>query len=409
MNDTKKRNLNISLEYDVEALRMNAPASLTDGSAAISGITGEKPGHYNITVTLSDDDENVYYRGTSYIDIDGSDYGTGSNSSLNSTASAIYDPETRIVTVAGTVTNLAPNASATLFVSNNETHQIAYIGQTKLYDENLFAQFKMAAANEGTYSIKVSGARFGAPVTLTEIEVVKVEEDNGDDNEGGNTGGDNTGGNTPGDDNTDDDETDDENRVSTVQGGVTYYDKATRTVTIKGSLADWKAEDDVTFIVAADGFTGREVDKIKYIAQTKLDSATLDYKFTMPQNSPGHYNVYVCGNMFGGKAGLGFNTQDTVYVSGFSIGEEETLISASAMLQNVFSAPKTANVIIVQYNDKNQPVSVKFETTTVPAYTTEMIPCSCEVARESDATRVVAYVWDSFEGLAPIADTIELN
>ena len=380
--DSQNRNLNIDLDYNREAMRISAPAKLSNGSAVLSGITGEKEGHYNIAVTLSDDSGNVYYMGNMTVDIDGSEYGNRSNSVADNSTVASYDDETRIATVAGKINNIGPNEKVTVLVSDSDNSEnvgnIVYLGQMKLYDNNLFCRFKLPDEAEGTYTVRVCSDNFATPTILSSTKLL-VEAD------------------------------DEASRISSVEGGIAYYNSATRVVTVNGSLADWKEKDNVTFMVTADGFTGTEFDKIRYIGQTKLVSATLNYRFIMPQNSSGHYNVYVCGNKFGEREVLGFNTSDTAYISGFTIGEDEGDITATAMVQNVFSQSKPVSVIIVQYDSNGRIIDVDSQDAAVPASTVNKTPCTCTVSRNANASKVMAYVWDSFEGLYPLASGVELN
>lgn len=377
LTDEQARNLSVELDYNKDALTIECAEKMTNGNLVLKGISGTDSGYYHIGIKLYDDN-GVYYVGQTAVEIDANGQGVREETTVSG-AAASYDNETRIATIAGTIQNYGPNDSVTLLVQSDSDNKIAYIRQQKLIDSDLFAQFRMPADAKGSYTAKICGSNFATSVELAETKIVieEIEED-------------------------------DSSRVTNITGGVSIYDKETGIVTINGTLNDWKSKDKVTFLVTEDGFTGNEVSKIKFISQAKLSGNTLDYKFKMPNNSQGHFNVFVFGDKFASKTGLGFNTEDTAYITGFDVAGTST-ITASAQAQNIFDKAKNVTIFIAQYDENGSLLTLKSEDKSIPANTVEMVPCSCSAEKHADATLVKAFAWDSISGLYPLADGIILK
>ncbi|MBS7297864.1 MAG: hypothetical protein KIG65_02145 [Eubacteriales bacterium] len=377
LTDEQARNLSVELDYNKDALTVECPEEMINGNLVLKGISGTDSGYYHIGIKLYDD-SGVYYVGQTAVEIDANGHGVREETTVSG-AAASYDNETRIATIAGTIQNYGPNDNVTLLVQSDSDKSIAYIRQLKLIDSNLFTQFKMPDNAKGSYTAKICGSNFATSVELAETKIV-IEEH----------------------------EEDDSGRVTNLTGGVSIYDKETGVVTINGTLNDWKSKDKVTFLVTEDGFTGTEASKIKFISQAKLSGNTLDYKFKMPNNSLGHFNVFVFGDKFASKTGLGFNTEDTAYITGFDIAGTST-ITASAQAQNIFDKAKNVTIFIAQYDENGSLLTLKSEDKSIPANTVEMVPCSCSAEKHADATLVKAFVWDNLSGLYPLADDIDLK
>ena len=374
--DSDSRTLDVELDYNKDVLSIEAPAKMANGSLTLNGISGTESGRYHVGIKLSEGND-TYYIGSAIVEIDAEEQGTRSATTVSG-AAASYDESTRIATIAGQIHNYGPNDNVTVLVQSDENSSIAYVNQIKLIDSNLLTQFKMPDDADGTYTVKICGNWFNSPVSLTETKL--YVEDTGENS-----------------------------RVTTITGGVSIYEKSTGIVTINGTLNDWKNKDKLTFLVTEDGFTGSEYSKIKFISQVNLENSSLNYQFRMPDGSAGHYNVFVCGDKFGGsRFGLGFNTENTAYITGFDISEDDS-ITAVANAQNAFDESKNVVIFIAQYDDNGSVVALNSSNTTIAANTVTMTPCSCSASRHANASKVVAYAWDSMNGLYPLIKDVELN
>ncbi len=189
------------------------------------------------------------------------------------------------------------------------------------------------------------------------------------------------------------------------------YNAENRNVNVSGKLTDYVANQYITVLAVPASMDVNNIDMnaVGYIRQIPTIAGEFSVDFTLPEYYTTKTAIYFGGTGINGKTSGYADIQENkyLYVAGFDASKGNTL-SATALVRNFSETEKKASIIIAQYNgEKLEDVTV--EEKTVPAKTYGLVEYKLEnVAIDSDATKMKAFIWSDMTGLvslAPYAET----
>ena len=188
------------------------------------------------------------------------------------------------------------------------------------------------------------------------------------------------------------------------------FDAESRNVKVSGKLTDYVENQYITVMAvpASMDIANIDMNAVGYIRQIPATAGEFSVDFNLPEYYTTKTAIYL--------GGTGINEKTTgyadilenkyVYVAGFDASKGNTL-SATALVRNFSETEKKASIIIAQYNgEKLEDVTV--EEKTVPAKTYGLVEYKLEnVAIDSDATKMKAFIWSDMTGLVSLAPYVE--
>ncbi len=202
-------------------------------------------------------------------------------------------------------------------------------------------------------------------------------------------------------------------KIRTVASGtVITYNANTKKAAVSGTVTNFSDTDHATVLVVpktpftTEKLTTLPTSEMAYIGQTKLQNGKFSFSFTMPDDAIGEYAVYIGGTKTESLQENAMNAGAVpkyVYVSSFAASETNGKAIATAKLKNLNSEPKSATIIIAQYEANNKLVTVDSKQYTVPAYTTAATEFSYPVDIDASATNVYAFIVEGCNSIMPLA------
>ena len=195
-------------------------------------------------------------------------------------------------------------------------------------------------------------------------------------------------------------------------GTVAAYNAATRTVSISGSVIFPTENQNITLFAMPSTMTPLQYDPaaVACVKQIQAPNGSFSTSFSLPEWYGGEMAVYIGGTQIKAKQTKILNVEeaDHAYISVFDAENTSNVVTASAKAKNSSDEAKKIKIIIAGYNGMRLQ-SVYTEEKTIPANTYTSLDVSASTNIPVGVTKVMAYVWDSMEGLMPLTEAVEVK
>lgn len=190
------------------------------------------------------------------------------------------------------------------------------------------------------------------------------------------------------------------------------YNAENRKVNVSGKLTEYVENQYITVMAvpASMDIENLDMSGVGYIRQIPTVAGEFLVDFTLPEYYTTKTAIYLGGTGINEKTTGYADVQENkyVYVASFDANSGNTL-SATALVRNFSETEKKVSIIIAQYNgERLETMSV--EEKTVPAKTYGLVEYKLEnVAIDSDATKMKAFIWSDMTGLVSLAPYAEAS
>lgn len=189
-------------------------------------------------------------------------------------------------------------------------------------------------------------------------------------------------------------------------GMTVSYNAQTRRVSISGTIENFRAEQEISFLAVPHGTAipdGLNPLTIGYVGSIKTNSASFSHQFGIPAWFCGETDIYVGGYQMAESAEKSATVPDNTYVYAASIDVNKSTMSASAVFRNYASTAKEAKVIVAGYK-AGVLVDMRINPVSIPANTYEKTVNTAKFTPAEAVDEVKAFVWSDTNSMVPLVE-----